>query len=220
MFVKLFQQITYWPTLFLLRLFFDYRIEGRENLKGLEDKAVIFASNHASYLDGPVCGIALPRGGIVPKTFRPIRFLAYEKYCNWKTSPLPFPFSVIGALYIKINGSIPVREGLGDLNFALRDAIKCLKDSGKVWIYPEGRVSSDGKLGKGKRGIAFLHKETKAVIVPVGLINTHKVHTFKKFFSRPKIIARFGEPIYYFENSEALEKNIGKIMARIEKLVC
>lgn len=219
MFAKIFQQLIFWPTFFLLKLFFDYRIEGAENLKGLEDKAVIFASNHGSYIDAPVCAIALPWKNFYTSRFFPIRFLAHEKYCDWKTSSLPFPISVFGAAYIKLNGSIKVKEGLGDLNIALCEPIIFLKKNGKIWIHPEGQISPDGKLGRGKRGIAFLYKETGAVIVPVGLVNNYKLHTFNKFFSRPTVIVRFGKPIYSFKNPEALEENVDEIMKEIDNLI-
>lgn len=49
---KLFQQLTYWPTYSLFRVLFDYKVEGLDNLRGLEGKGVIFASGRLqTYMD-------------------------------------------------------------------------------------------------------------------------------------------------------------------------
>src|SRR3990167_1738845 len=68
------QQITYWPIYLALKFFFRYRVEGQENLKGLGDKPVIFVSNHASFLAGPICAAAMPRNLVAPVKFNQISF--------------------------------------------------------------------------------------------------------------------------------------------------
>ena len=111
---KVFQQFTYWPTYLLLRLFYSYEIEGQENLKGLEDTGVIFASNHASILDGPVLAAAMPRGSLFQKGFFPVRFLVSKEFFGFRTNPYIFLVSHITTTYVRINGSIPVIRGLGN----------------------------------------------------------------------------------------------------------
>ena len=216
---KIFQQLTYWPTYLFLRLVFGYKVEGRENLKGLEHRAVIFASNHASYFDGPVSAAAMPRNSLVPKDFFPVRFLVLEPYFRYFKSPFPILISLFTASYVRINGSIPIRKGLGDLNKALSNAVSCANDCGRIWIYPEGRITEDGKLQPGKRGVAFLQKETGAPIVPVGISGTFGMVSLKTFFGKTKIKVKIGKPIYSFKNPDALEENVEKVMSEIAKLI-
>ena len=120
---KIVQAITYWPTYLTLRFFFHYEVEGQENLKGLEEKGVIFASNHASYIDGPISAASMPRNGWWPKDFLPMRFLVFKKFFGLFGQFL-FPVSVPVALYVRFNGSIPVEKSGGDLFKALRCAIE------------------------------------------------------------------------------------------------
>jgi len=219
---KFFQQITYWPIYLTLKFFVHYQIEGQENLKGLEDKAVIFASNHTSYIDGPICAAAMPREGLTPKSFFPIRFLAAREYCSWRTSPFPFPLSFLTAFYVRVNGSIPVDRGTaGDLSYKLREAIEALKTGAKLWIYPEGKLTKDGNLQSGKRGVAYLHQATGAAVVPVALIGTFKILSLKTLLGRTRVKIRIGQPIYSLGEASniSLEQGVEKIMAEIAKLL-
>ena len=199
---KLVQQLTYWPIYLVLKAFFYYQVEGQENLKGLEDKPVIFVSNHASYLDGPVCAAAMPRNSVVPHKFFPIRFLVVQEYFNYWKNSFPFPVSFVAA-YVRTNGSILVVRGLGDFQKNLAEAVKALKKGAKIWIYPEGKLTLDGKLQQGKKGAAYLHQTTGALIVPVGLSGTFGI------FKSKKIKVKIGKPIHSLGNI-SLEEGIEK----------
>lgn len=207
---KTFQIFTYWPTYLILKVFADYRIEGRENLIGFENRAVIFASNHASYIDGPVCAAACP------KRFFPIRFLVTKEYYKW-INPFIFPLSIFAAAYVRINGSILVQKTGGDLNKSLFRTIKALNNGATIWIYPEGRLTKDGKIQQGKRGIAYLHQQTKAPIIPVGIIGTYKISFSKLILRESKIKVKIGKPIYSLGNA-SLEQGVDKVMGEIKKL--
>ena len=169
---RLVQQIIYWPTYLTLRVFFCFRAEGQENLKGLEDGAVIFASNHASFLDGPICAAAMPREGVVPKRFFAVRFLVEKKAFALIKNIVPFPLSIVFAIYVRLNGSVPVVRGLKDIQKNLEEAVRALSKGTKMWVFPEGKLSKDGTLQEGKKGAAYLHQTTGAAIVPVGLVGT------------------------------------------------
>ena len=223
MIAKIIQQLSYWPTYLVLKIFFKYEIEGQENLNGLGNKAVIFASNHASYLDGPICAATMPRGSWVPKNFFPIRFTAFKKFFDVRTNDFPFPMSYLTTWYVKYNGSIPVEKGTGDLNIALAQPIKELKENKiKLWIYPEGGLTKDGKLQQGKRGITFLHQQSGAVIVPVGIAGNfgilHPKNIFKFLLGKKKLKIKIGKPIYSLGNC-SLEEGSEKIMQEIGKLI-
>jgi 1-acyl-sn-glycerol-3-phosphate acyltransferase len=74
---KIVQATTYWPTYLAFKFFMRFKVRGQENLKGLENKAIIFASNHTSYIDGPIAAASMPRNGWwYPKDFFPVRFTA------------------------------------------------------------------------------------------------------------------------------------------------
>ncbi len=218
---KIFQMLTYWPTYGFFRILTDYKIEGQENLKGLENKGIIFASNHASFLDGPISAASMPRCGFYPSRFFPIRFLALRKYFKWINPFLP-PLCFLIAAYVRINGSIPIERTGGDLFKALKNATEALKNGDKIWIYPEGGMTKDGNLRQGKRGVAFLRKQTGAPIVPVGINGSFKTFWFPEIFStllrKNKVVVRIGKPIYTLGDA-TLEEETGIIMSKIAELL-
>lgn len=60
----IFQIIIYWITTAVLKFFTHFEVEGQENLKAVENGPIIFASNHVSYIDGGICGVAMPRSSL------------------------------------------------------------------------------------------------------------------------------------------------------------
>lgn len=215
---KIVQQICYWPIYLLLKFFVHYEIEGQENLNGLEDKAIIFASNHASYIDGPISALSMPRDGFVPARFFPIRFLVAKEFFGLR-GQFYFPFSILSAIYVRLNASIPIKRKFEGLHRDLEDAVTALEKRSKIWIYPEGRITKDGRLVRpAKKGIVYLHQQTHATIVPVGLIGTYKIISLKTLFRHKEVKVRIGKPIYYLEETN-LEKGTEKIMTEIEKLI-
>ena len=81
-------------------------------------------------------------------------------------------------------------------------------DSGEVFgIYPEGTRSPDGKLYRGKTGVARLALETGANVIPVAVVGTDVVAPPGKKFGRViRPVVRFGEPLD-FSRYEGLEKD-------------
>lgn len=195
---KIVQAISYWPTYFLLKLFLRFQIEGQENLRGLENKPIIFASNHTSYLDSLLGAISLPRtrGFFYPSKFFPVRFLATEKLYKFRNLPV--------VLFIWLHGSIKIRKCGGDLETSLKKVISLLKEGERVWIFPEGKRSADGTLQQGKRGVAYLHKETGVPIVPVAIIGKSRIV--------------FSKPIYSLGEC-SLEQGADKVMSVIKELM-
>ena len=201
-----FQKITYWPTYFILYLLFGYEVSGRGNLDGLEDKALIFASNHASYIDGPVSGVSLPY------KFLPVHFLAAEMFYK-KARFLPF------AAYLFLSGSIKIpQEPKGVLPILLKEAVGDLKSGHRVWIYPEGKRSRDGSIGKGKPGVTYLHEVTRAPIVPVYIKGTFRPLAGGRLFKRIPIRVTIGRPLYhlrgetYYEEADYVMEEVKRLM--------
>ncbi len=207
---KTFQALTYWPIYWVLKFFVHFEIKGQENLKGLENKAIIFASNHASYIDGPISAAAMPRDSWYPQKFFPIRFLALDKYFRYRY--------LLVALYVWINGSIKISRTGGDLRKSLINVIDALNNNACIWIYPEGKMTRDGKLQPGKRGVTFLHQQTGVPIVPVALVGTFGILSFKTLLRKTKVRVKIGKPIYSPGNL-LLEKGTDVVMQKIAELL-
>ena len=221
--VKVFQLSIYWPIYLFLKLIFKLEVEGIDNLKEIENKNAIFASNHAHWLDPVIGGYSLPRQFLLPYKYSPLYFICAKEYFNFFKSPVPFPISLIVALYVRINGSVPVdRDNKLPLEEKLKEAIKVLKLGHKLWIFPEGKISKDGTLQKGKRGVGFLHKATGVPIVPVALVNTFQCTNIKNLIQfilgKKRIKVVFGKPLYNLQNLE-IEEIVNKVMKEIENLI-
>ena len=85
-------------------------------------------------------------------------------------------------------GAFPVTRGAGD-NGVIETAEQYVRSGRVLMIFPEGTRSKDGRVGRGKTGVALIAAQTGAPVVPVGITFTGKLHF------RSKIIVRFGTPI-------------------------
>ena len=215
--VKFFQYATYWTFYPLLKFFAGFQVEGQKNLKGLEKKGVIFAAGvHASYIDGPIAGCSMPRDSFLPRPFAPLRFLVIDRYFRWKYFPIN--------LFLKANGCIEIhraREKKADgshLFYVLENAIQSLKDGQKIWIFPEGKLSKDGRLQEGRWGMVFLHRETGAPLVPVGITGNFGILSLRGLMRKNEVRVKIGEPIYDL-GTDSLAEGTKIIMNKIAKLV-
>jgi 1-acyl-sn-glycerol-3-phosphate acyltransferase len=161
----------------LARLVYRPRVEGRANVP--RTGPVIFASNHLSFIDSIAIPVAAPR---------PVHFMAKSSYFDsWASRQF---FTAIGAI------AVQRRAGQAALD-ALDQQRKILDDGRAVALYPEGTRSLDGRLYKGRTGVAFLALQTGAPVVPVGLIGTDAsmpVGARMPSMSE-RITVRFGEPL-------------------------
>lgn len=166
----------------LARMVYRPRVEGKENVP--RTGPVIFASNHLSFIDSIAIPVAAPR---------PVHFLAKSSYFEGT--------GLSGALsrtFFESIGAIPVRRGAGQAALDALDQQRRLLEEGlAVALYPEGTRSTDGRLYKGRTGVAFLALQTGAPVVPVGLIGTDRVMPkgAKMPSMRERITVKFGEPI-------------------------
>ncbi len=171
-----------WVIAPLARLFYWPRIEGRKNVprKG----PVILASNHLSFIDSFAIPMASPR---------PVRFLAKASYFDGKGIKGWFSREFFYAV-----GAFPVQRGAGQAALDALDQQKRMLEAGwATALYPEGTRSIDGRLYKGRTGVAFLALQTGAPVVPVGLIGTNEIMPVGAKFPRlrPRVTVRFGEPL-------------------------
>jgi 1-acyl-sn-glycerol-3-phosphate acyltransferase len=161
----------------LARVIYRPRVEGKANVP--KSGPVIFASNHLSFIDSIAIPVAAPR---------PVHFLAKASYFDSPASR--WFFTAIGA--------IPVQRGAGQAALDALDQQRTLLEEGStVALYPEGTRSLDGRLYKGRTGVAFLALQTGAPVVPVGLIGTDDVMPVgaKMPSLTHRVTVKFGEPL-------------------------
>src|SRR6478752_6334781 len=194
----------------LLRVVFRPRVSGAENIP--DDGASILASNHLSYADWLFMPLTLPRR---------VTFVAKAEYF---TSP-----GVKGWFQKKFfsgAGQVPIdRSGASAAEGALSAAERILREGELFGIYPEGTRSHDGRLYRGKTGVARLALETKVPVIPVAVIGTDAIAPpGKKFGSLTRPLVRFGTPLDFsryegFENDRFILRSItDEIMYEIMRL--
>ena len=166
----------------IARFVYRPRIEGKENVP--LDGPVIFASNHLSFIDSIAIPVAAPR---------PVHFLAKSSYFEGTGAK-----GWMSKTFFESIGAIPVRRGAGQAALDALDLQRQLLDEGlAVALYPEGTRSTDGRLYKGRTGVAFLALQTGAKVVPVGLIGTDKIMPVgaKVPSIKERITVKFGAPL-------------------------
>lgn len=157
-------------------IWFDLKIEGKENVP--KGKAFVYASNHKSYAD-PVLVVLAGRGKF---SFMAKSELFEKPLFGW---------------FIRILGAFPVERGKGD-TAAIDKAIEKVHKGRNLVIFPEGTRSKDGRVGKGKTGVALIAAKAGADVVPVGLNYEGKLHF------RSKIVVRVGKPVSVTPPDESL----------------
>lgn len=174
----------------LLKLLFRPWVRGMENIPN--GGAALIASNHLSFSDS----IFLPL-----QSRRPIVFLAKSEYFTGK--------GLKGALtrwFFKGTGQLPIdRSGGKASEAALNTGLQVLGGGQVLGIYPEGTRSPDGRLYRGRTGIARMALEAKVPVIPVAMIDTEKVQPIGKRLPRIRRIGIVvGEPLDFsrFEGME------------------
>ncbi|WP_370450347.1 lysophospholipid acyltransferase family protein [Cryobacterium sp. TMS1-20-1] len=191
------------------RIVFRPKIIGRENIPATG--RVILASNHLSFIDSIVIPLVATRR---------VQFLAKSTYFTgtgfkgWVSRTF---FTAIGA--------IGVERGAGQAAQVALDAGRSVLDTeGAFAIYPEGTRSLDGRLYKGRTGVAWLALTTGAVVVPVGLIGTQEIQPVGTTVPRiRKVTVTFGEPLDLSHHGpatsgKARRQATDEIMAAIHQL--
>jgi 1-acyl-sn-glycerol-3-phosphate acyltransferase len=164
----------------ILLAIYRIRVEGLENVP--VQGAAIVAANHVSFLDSFFIPLVIKR--------RKVTYLAKDDYFkSWKT-----------AWFFRMAGQIPVdRSGGEKSEQALSTALGVLNDDMLLGIYPEGTRSPDGRLHRGRTGVARLALQAGVPVVPCGLIGTEvimpKDAKFPRVFGRIELRVRFGRPI-------------------------
>ena len=175
----IFQKIIYQlvSNLFVLpiyKLVFKGHLIGRHNIP--KKDSFIMVSNHGSLLDPPLLGHALGHN---------ISFMAKAEL---------FKIPVLGFI-IKSCGAYPVKRGIADKN-TIKTACEKLSNNNCIGIFIDGTRQKNGRVNKPKQGAALLAFKNKKLLLPVAIVNSHRLIRFKffiPFFS--KIVIKVGKPL-------------------------
>jgi 1-acyl-sn-glycerol-3-phosphate acyltransferase len=185
-------------------------ITGRENVPATGP--FIIASNHLSFIDSMVIPLMAPRR---------VGYLAKAEYFTgtgvkgWLTRTL---FTALGALPVE-------RETHRAAQAALYTAMGVLREGGGFGIYPEGTRSRDGRLARGKTGVAWLALTADCPVVPVAVVGTDRVQPVGAGWPWPRRYSvTFGKPLTFPEhrgkanNGKARREVTDRIMEAIAEL--
>ena len=195
----------------MLKIIFRPWSEGARNVP--QRGPAIIASNHLSFADHFFGPLPLRRQVI---------FLAKAEYFTGRGLK-----GLISRVFFSALGQIPVDRGGGAASErAIRTGLRVLADGKLLGIYPEGTRSPDGRLYRGKTGIARLALEGQVPVIPCAMVGTFEFmpsgQTRPSFRIRPGV--RFGEPLdfsrFYGKASDrrALREVTDEVMRAIEKL--
>jgi len=165
-----------------LRIVFRPWADGIDNVprKG----PAIIASNHLSFSDHFFAPLPLPRKVV---------FLAKAEYFTGRGLK-----GLVSKAFFRGVGQIPVDRSGGEASErALRTGLRVLAQGELLGIYPEGTRTPDGRLYRGKTGVARLALEGRAPVVPCAMIGGFEFQPPGKIRPRLRIRpgVRFGQPL-------------------------
>jgi 1-acyl-sn-glycerol-3-phosphate acyltransferase len=188
-------------------ILFRPKVKGLRNVPGFGP--LIIASNHLSFSDSIFMPLVVPRK---------VTFLAKSEYFT-----SPGPKGLLKKLTFIALGQVPVdRSGGRRSEAALITGLQVLAEGKCLGIYPEGTRSPDGRLYRGRTGIARLAIESGAPVIPVAMFNTEKIQPSGQVIPNIKRVGMtFGEAMYFDGDSTDqayLREVTDKIMARLQEL--
>lgn len=156
-----------------------------EGLENIPDRGpAILASNHLSFCDSFFMPVMVRRK---------VTFLAKSEYFT-----TPGIKGFLSKLFFAGVGQVPIDRSDSDASHAaLVTGVRVLGEGNLLGIYPEGTRSPDGRLYRGKTGVARMALEAGVPVIPCAMINTEVIQPpgrrFPKFRPRPGV--RFGKPL-------------------------
>ena len=178
--------VFYWLLKFVLlgpwlKMLFRPRVEGADNVPS--EGAAIIASNHLSFSDSIFMPLMVSRR---------VTFLAKQEYFTGRGLK-----GMLSRLFFTGVGQVPIDRSSGSAaKAALETGKRILADGKLLGIYPEGTRSPDGRLYRGKTGVARMALEAGVPVIPVAMIGTREVQPIGKKLPRIRRIGiRFGPPL-------------------------
>lgn len=157
------------------------RVEGLEHVPATG--GVLLASNHLSFIDSVVIPVVVPRKVV---------FLAKSDYFTG-----PGLRGAAQRAWFEGLGMLPVdRDDPRAAIASLDTALEVLGRGEAFGLYPEGSRSRDGRLYRGRTGVAHLALTAGVPVVPVGLVGTERLQPVGTSLPRPvRVTVRFGAPV-------------------------
>jgi len=194
----------------VLRLLFRPWVKGLDNVPA--DGAAILASNHLSFSDSIFMPVMVPR---------PVAFLAKSEYFTGTGIK-----GRLTAAFFRLTNQLPMdRSGGAASAQSLNAGMDVLKKGSLLGIYPEGTRSPDGRLYRGKVGVARLALQARVPVIPVAMIGTDKVQPIGKRVPNIRRIGMiFGEPLdfsryYGMEDDRLIQRSVtDEIMYELMRL--
>ena len=175
--------------LFVLPIYkfvFRGHLLGRENIP--QKDSFIMVANHGSLLDPPLLGHALRRN---------ISFMAKAEL---------FKIPVLGFI-INACGAYPVKRGIADKN-TIKIACKKLSNNNCIGIFIDGTRQKNGRVNKPKQGAALLAFKNQKILLPVAIVNSHRLIRFKYFIPYfSKVVIKVGKPVQPPQSSSRNDLN-------------
>jgi len=178
-----------------LKVVFRPWAEGTENVP--REGPAIIASNHLSFSDHFFGPLPLPRKVV---------FLTKAEYFTGRGLK-----GLVSRWFMSGVGGIPIDRTGGEAGeLALRTGLRVLAQGKLLGIYPEGTRTPDGRLYRGKTGVARLALESRALVIPCAMVGTFEFQPPGKVLPRLRIRpgVRFGKPLdfsrYYGMESDRL----------------
>jgi 1-acyl-sn-glycerol-3-phosphate acyltransferase len=166
----------------MLRIVFRPWADGIDNVP--RTGAAVIASNHLSFSDHFFTPLPLSRKVV---------FLAKSEYFTGRGIK-----GLVSRVFMSGMGEIPVDRSGGEASErALRTGLRVLAEGQLLGIYPEGTRAPDGRLYRGKTGVARLALEARVPVVPCAMVGTFEFQPPGRIIPRLQIRpgVRFGKPL-------------------------
>jgi 1-acyl-sn-glycerol-3-phosphate acyltransferase len=191
----------------ILMLLFRPKVTGLRNVPNVGP--VIIASNHLSFSDSIFMPLVVPRK---------VTFMAKSEYFT-----SPGLKGLVKKLTFIALGQVPVdRSGGRRSEAAIKTGLRLLAEDNCIGIYPEGTRSPDGKLYKGRTGIARMAIDSGAPVIPVAMFNTAEIQPTGQIVPKVRRVEMvFGESMTFTGDSTDLQHLryvTDQIMQAIEKI--
>lgn len=190
----------------LLRFFYRIRVEGIEHLPATG--GVILASNHVSFSDSVFLPLVVDRR---------VTFVAKAEYFDDPKT----------AWIFRALGQIPIKRSGGSASQGALDAASDVLQAGGLFgIYPEGTRSPDGRLYRGRTGVARLALSNHVPVVAVAMVGTREAQPIGQVRPNPfrPVTVRFSRPLDFrrhevrSEDPTALRQITDEIMFELQSL--
>jgi len=185
--------------IFVLKLLINLRIEGAKNIP-LGSNFIVVA-NHTSFLDPLIIMASIPKKIYCVAS----RYLYKIRFLNWF-----------------LNGTQAFPSGASS-----QTAVELLMKNKIVGLFPEGKISRDGKLKSFRKGAVLWAHKTGRPVLPCAIIGAREAlplrAKFPRLFSRVKV--KIGNPIYFLKEFEEiiddilLQKSVLRIRGELLKMI-